>query len=132
MDDLARAWDERIDRLLARAPKWGRSAVGWLRKPSRRPVRVLAAVLFTAGGVFSILPVLGIWMLPLGLALLAEDIPGMKPSLERSARWCARRWQAWFGPKPAAQAGIGAAGPETSALPSGQPPRIPVRPPSGV
>ena len=38
-------------------------------------VRVGLGVLLLAGGIFSILPVLGLWMLPLGLAILAIDIP---------------------------------------------------------
>ncbi len=32
-------------------------------------------LLLIVGGVFSILPVLGLWMLPLGLVLLSEDFP---------------------------------------------------------
>ena len=38
-------------------------------------VRVPAGVALIGGGILSFLPVLGIWMLPLGLALLAQDIP---------------------------------------------------------
>jgi hypothetical protein len=101
MNDLSAAWDVRIEALLARLPARFRSAVAWLREPSRRTVRFGAAILLIIGGIFSILPVLGIWMLPLGLALLAEDAPGLKPQLERVARWCERRWQAWTArPRP--------------------------------
>lgn len=45
-----------------------------------------------AGGVLSILPVLGLWMLPLGLALLGEDRPWLKVLLERAARWVEAWW----------------------------------------
>jgi uncharacterized protein YqgC (DUF456 family) len=101
MDDLAAAWDARIQALLARLPARVGSAVAWLREPSRRLVRFGAAILLILGGIFSILPVLGIWMLPLGLALLAEDAPGLKPQLERAARWCERRWRSWTArPRP--------------------------------
>lgn len=95
MNDLAAAWDVRIEALLARLPARIGSAVAWLREPSRRTVRFGAAILLIIGGIFSILPVLGIWMLPLGLALLAEDAPGLKPQLERVSRWCERRWRSW-------------------------------------
>lgn len=33
-----------------------------------------AGILLVIGGMLSILPVLGIWMLPLGLVLLALDV----------------------------------------------------------
>jgi hypothetical protein len=95
----AAAWDERIERLLGHAPARLTAAVHWLRDPDRRVVRILAGLLLVLGGIFSILPVLGIWMLPLGLALLAEDWPGIKPRLESAARLCERLWQR-FRPKP--------------------------------
>ena len=83
---LSAAWDARVARLLALLPARLRRAVAWLRAPERWVVRATAACLFVLGGVFSILPVLGLWMLPLGLALLADDIPRLKPPLERTAR----------------------------------------------
>ncbi len=97
MNDLSAAWDARIEGLLARLPAKVSSAVAWLREPSRRTVRFGAAILLILGGIFSILPILGIWMLPLGLALLAEDAPGLKPQLERAARWTEGRWRALTG-----------------------------------
>lgn len=93
MNSLAEAWDQRMARLLAKAPERVRSTVDWLRDPRRRAVRICAAIVLIIGGIFSILPVLGLWMLPLGLALLAEDIPGLKGPLERTARWCGRTWR---------------------------------------
>jgi len=41
--------------------------IRWLRKPSSFAARLAIAVLLILGGIFSFLPVLGIWMLPLGL-----------------------------------------------------------------
>ena len=52
--------------------------VGWLRKPSSRLARIPLAILLIAGGIFSILPVLGLWMLPLGLLLFVQDVPSCK------------------------------------------------------
>ncbi|GJE05065.1 MULTISPECIES: hypothetical protein [Methylobacterium] len=86
-------WDARIDRLTQLLPDWLRRAVDWLREPSRTPVRVLAAVFFILGGFLAVLPVFGLWMLPLGLALLAQDVPGMKVPLERCARRIERSWE---------------------------------------
>ncbi|KQT78692.1 hypothetical protein [Methylobacterium sp. Leaf466] len=93
MDVTAADWDSRVDRLSAKLPDRLRAGLDWLREPSRRPVRIVAAALFMLGGVFSILPVLGLWMLPVGLALISQDVPGLKVPLERSARWIERTWE---------------------------------------
>jgi len=52
--------------------------VSWLRKPSSRLVRFPLAILLVIGGIFSFLPILGLWMLPLGLILIAQDIPPLQ------------------------------------------------------
>src|SRR3954447_23855209 len=91
--NIAAAWDARVARLLTRLPDRGRSAIAWLRHPPRRWPRLLAAILLIAGGIFSILPVLGLWMLPLGLALMSDDVPRLKTPLECSARWVERVWR---------------------------------------
>ncbi|HMS94388.1 MAG TPA: hypothetical protein PKA03_04075 [Tabrizicola sp.] len=41
-------------------------------------VRLPLALILIAGGLVSFLPVLGIWMLPLGLLLLAVDLPVLR------------------------------------------------------
>lgn len=38
-------------------------------------VRSLVGILLMVGGVFGFLPIVGFWMLPLGLAFIALDIP---------------------------------------------------------
>lgn len=91
--ELNQAWDARVERGLAKLPPRLRAGIEWLRVPSRWWLRVPAGVLFTLGGVLSILPFLGLWMLPLGAALLAEDVPGMKGPLERAAQWLAAAWR---------------------------------------
>jgi hypothetical protein len=131
MNELAAAWDARIEALLARLPARFGSAVTWLRQPSRRLIRFGAAVLLILGGVFSILPVLGIWMLPLGLALLAEDMPGLKPQLERVARWCERRWRSFRG-KPGRPSEAPGNVLSDGSQPSNRSVPVRVRPPSGA
>lgn len=90
---LAAAWDARVLHLTGKMPQRLGAAMRWLLEPSHWFVRVIAAVLFILGGVFSLLPVLGLWMLPLGLGLLAEDVPGLKPSLEKAFRWLTKKWR---------------------------------------
>lgn len=92
LPDLPAAWDARVARALARAPRRLQDGVAWLRHPGRRMARGIAGVLFILGGLLSILPVLGLWMLPLGLALLAEDSPALKAQLERATTYVERAW----------------------------------------
>lgn len=92
MDVTPADWDDRVTRLSEKLPDRVKAGVDWLREPDRRAIRIGAAALFILGGVFSILPVLGLWMLPLGLALLSQDLPWLKVPLERAARWIERTW----------------------------------------
>ena len=66
--------------------------VRWLRKPSSRLVRIPLALLLVLGGVFSFLPILGLWMLPLGLLLIAQDLPFLQKPLARLLGWIERKW----------------------------------------
>ena len=81
-----------VERFEARLPDSFARGSRYLRQPQARLVRVPAAVLLTLGGVFSILPVFGLWMLPLGLLLLAVDLPALRPPLARVLHWIERKW----------------------------------------
>lgn len=50
------------------------------------------------GGVFSFLPVLGLWMLPLGILLLAEDFVFFRRLSDRCLEWIERRHPNWMAP----------------------------------
>ena len=63
-----------------------------LRHPNARWIRIPVGILFILGGVFSFLPLLGIWMLPLGLLLVAYDVPFLRRPVGRFTIWSARRW----------------------------------------
>ncbi len=67
----------------------------WLRKT--------IGVLLVIGGLLGFLPVLGFWMLPLGLALLAVDYPIVRRVWRRTVVWVGRHRQpkkAYRGAKP--------------------------------
>ncbi|MFB9267046.1 hypothetical protein ACFFWD_28460 [Bradyrhizobium erythrophlei] len=66
--------------------------VAWLRKPSSRYVRIPLAILLIFGGIFSFLPVLGLWMLPLGLLLFAQDVPFLQKPTAQLLGWVERKW----------------------------------------
>jgi hypothetical protein len=75
----------------ARLPPKPARFVAWLRKPSSRWVRIPLAILLILGGIFSILPVLGLWMLPIGLLLFAQDVPVLQGPLARMLAWVERK-----------------------------------------
>ena len=100
----------RDDRRLERQLNWlqkglpgpVRGAMAWLRRPAVRWVRIPVAALFILGGFAGFLPVLGFWMVPLGLLLLAIDVPALRPCvskgmilLRRRTRIWHRRWREW-------------------------------------
>jgi hypothetical protein len=95
--------DVRLDRQFARIARQVPAAGGflrWVRRPHMHIVRIPLAILLLMGGVFSFLPVLGLWMLPLGLLVLAIDIPALRRPvgnmIVRLQRWIAklrRRWR---------------------------------------
>jgi hypothetical protein len=43
--------------------------------PQSKPIRIGLGILLIAGGLLGFLPVLGFWMIPLGLLVLSIDIP---------------------------------------------------------
>ena len=98
MSRHARKQERRLHRqfdAIARFAPASRRVIDTLLKSHMRLVRVPLGVLMIVGGLFSFLPVLGIWMLPLGLMLLAVDVPLIRPrvsaALIRFRRWWAVR-----------------------------------------
>jgi hypothetical protein len=79
---------EEMERFEGHMPEWaGRNLLKRLRHPKAVWVRVPTGIALTGGGVFSVLPGLGLWMLPVGLALLAHDVPPMRKPLARVLRF---------------------------------------------
>jgi hypothetical protein len=84
--------DRHFTRLERKMPPRLAKLMIWVRKPTSRPVRIPLAVLLVVGGIFSFLPVLGLWMLPLGLMLIAQDIPFLQEPTTRMLGWIERKW----------------------------------------
>lgn len=89
--------ERRIGLLLNRTPEWMRRTVVWLRRPQARWVRIPAGVLLILGSVLSILPIFGLWMLPLGVVLLSEDVKVLQRLVDRTLAWIERRHPRWMG-----------------------------------
>lgn len=60
-----------------------------------KPVRIIVGILLVLFGLVGFLPVLGFWMVPVGLAVLAIDIPIVKKLVHRMTtafnRWRRKR-----------------------------------------
>lgn len=76
----------------AKLPPKAARFVSWLRQPGSWLVRIPLAVLLVVGGIFSFLPILGVWMLPLGLLLIAQDVPFLQKPLAQMLGWIERKW----------------------------------------
>ena len=90
-----RRLDRRFERLEKQLPAKAAHALRWLRDPASTWVRIPTGILLIIGGLLSFLPVLGIWMLPLGLLLLAQDVPFLKRPTSRAMIRLERRWVEW-------------------------------------
>jgi len=88
--------DWRLDRLIDRLPKRIRSAVRFVRRPSARWLRIPTGLLLILGGVLWFLPIVGLWMLPIGLALLADDVPLLRSLRSRTLDWVEHRRPGWL------------------------------------
>jgi hypothetical protein len=73
-----------MDRLQSHLPGWIAGLMGRARKPYAVWFRVPIALLLIAGGIVGFLPVLGFWMVPLGLALIAIDLPFLRGPFARA------------------------------------------------
>ncbi len=96
MNGGKRDFDTEMDRLQDHLdyhlPGWASRNFNRLRQPEAAWVRAPAGIALTAGGVLSVLPGLGLWMLPIGLALLAVDVPVMQRPFARMLSFANRQF----------------------------------------
>lgn len=86
--------DRKIDQLAEQLPTPAGGIVRWLAGPSSRTVRIPLALLLIGAGFVGFLPVIGFWMIPLGLLLLAQDVPFIQRPIVRFVVWAERKWRA--------------------------------------
>ena len=84
-----------VERLKMKMPDSLARAIGWLVSPSAILIRLPLGLLCRAGGIFSVLPLLGIWMLPLGVLLIAVDVPWVRRWVIRTWPRIEARWRLW-------------------------------------
>ncbi len=66
--------------------------------PDWAPARILIGLLLILAGFLGFLPVLGFWMIPLGVVVLSHDIPYVRLLRQRVMGW----WRGRSGTPPPA------------------------------
>jgi hypothetical protein len=83
-EEQAAKLEERLPRFAGSMMRWAVEASPWARWP--------VALLLIVGGLVGFLPIVGFWMLPLGLIVIARDVPVLRPPLARLFAWVLRKW----------------------------------------
>jgi hypothetical protein len=86
--------DDEFDRLEPHLPAWGKRWLRRIRTPAAIWMRVPIGIVLVLAGFVGFLPILGFWMVPLGLALIALDVPFMRGPLARVLSMINRRLEA--------------------------------------
>jgi hypothetical protein len=80
-DELERETPDRVTRIIR-----------WLRTPEARAVRLPLGILCIVASFFWFLPVIGIEFLPIGLLLIAVDVPFLRRPVGLFILWLEERW----------------------------------------
>lgn len=84
--------DEALDRLEAETPNRVTRIIRRLRSPEYRWVRLPLGIMCIVASFFWFLPVVGIEFLPIGLLLIAQDVPSLRGPAARLTLWLEDRW----------------------------------------
>ena len=93
-DEGERKLDQAFEGLEEEVPDRVARAIRWLRDPEARWIRLPVGVLLILSSALWFLPVLGIEMLPIGLLLIAQDVPFLRGPVGRVTIWLERKWAA--------------------------------------
>jgi hypothetical protein len=84
--------DRAFDELEQQAPDRLTNVIRWLRDPKSRWVRLPLGILCIIASFFWFLPVIGIEFLPIGLLLIAQDVPFLQRPVGRFTLWLEHKW----------------------------------------
>ena len=84
--------DDAFDQLEREVPDSVTRAIHWMRQPQARLVRIPLGIVCIVGSFLWFLPVLGIWFLPLGLLLIAQDVPFLRRPIGRMTLYLLEQW----------------------------------------
>ncbi|MBM0107817.1 DUF2243 domain-containing protein [Steroidobacter sp. S1-65] len=84
--------EQAFDGLEQQTPDRLSRLIHWLRDPKSRKVRIPLGILFILASFLWFLPVLGIEFLPIGLLLIAQDVPFLRRPVAKMMLWGERKW----------------------------------------
>ena len=84
--------DKAFEKLERETPDFVTRVILWLRSPKARKVRLPLGALFIVASFFWFLPIVGLEMLPIGLLLIAQDVPFLRQPVGRMTLWLLERW----------------------------------------
>jgi hypothetical protein len=85
--------DQAYDELEDQTPDRVARAIRWLRNPRGKWVRLPLGIFIVATGLIGpIVPVLGVEFIPLGLLLIAQDVPPLREPVADMTLWLERQW----------------------------------------
>jgi hypothetical protein len=87
-DELEKAFDQ----LEHETPDVVTRAICWIHRPEARSVRLPVGIVCIAASFFWFLPVIGIELLPIGLLLIAQDVPVLRRPVGRMTLFLLNRW----------------------------------------
>ena len=96
--------NEAFERLCEELPERMHPFLRWLHSPRSRPVRVPLGILCIVASFFWFLPIVGLEFFPIGLLLLAHDVPFLRRPAGCLVLWLLDRfvqlrnaWRRWRG-----------------------------------
>ncbi len=85
--------DEALNALEKEAPDRIVRLIRWLRSPQSRWKRVPLGILCIIASFFWFLPVIGVEFFPIGLLLIAQDVPFLRRPAAKLLFWLEDRWR---------------------------------------
>lgn len=86
--------DRAFDGLERETPDRVTRMIRWVRDPKSRWIRLPLGILCIVASFFWFLPVVGVEFLPIGLLLIAQDVPFLRKPAALMMLWLERKWVA--------------------------------------
>jgi hypothetical protein len=91
-----RKLDQAYDELEEQTPDRVSRAIRWLRDPKGKWVRLPLGLIIIGANLFGpLVPFLGVEFVPLGLLLIAQDVPPLRKPVANMTLWLERKWANW-------------------------------------
>jgi hypothetical protein len=84
--------DHAFDSLEHETPSVVARSIHWLRGPQSRWLRLPTGLLLIVLGCFGFLPVIGYELIPIGLLLIAQDVPFLRKPVSALTIWLVGKW----------------------------------------